>query len=377
MTAMKSPVSKVKYEERVFKDLAVSLHPSLAYWKYYSYPWLMHAMVNVSFRLKNKKTLGILADRVLEAAPYRLNDRAAALCVKAYLSLDNIDLSANQKKKLIVDLTREIDGLLLDPMGIRWRVSLLFVMAKLLQSMGQREKAKLIFLDCARVDVGSFGIHLSTKISESYYLAGRIACFDGDHAEALRIWGEGVEYGEVLLRSSLKEILINPALPNLFNSGDGVREYTVAWDNIARCSNGLHLLKAGKRIDYHQLDGSLQSEFSIIHAQLLQNRQELSARTKLLEKTTVELDLANAELTARTQELVENRQELSARTKLLEKTTVELDLANAELTARTQELSAALSYIKINNQKKLDLILALKKFQLVKFFRLLSSFFNL
>jgi 2-polyprenyl-3-methyl-5-hydroxy-6-metoxy-1,4-benzoquinol methylase len=338
MTAMKSPISRVKYRERVLSALTTCPHPSLAYSKYFSFPWLMYSMVNISYRLKNKDSLGFLADKVLKLDASHTNDRAAALCVRAYLALDNAALAANQKKKIIVDLRKAIDSLGFDPMGIRWRVSLLFVMAKLLQSIGQMEKAKLIFLECAHVDISSFGIHLSTKITESYYLAGKIACFNGARSEALRIWSEGVAYGQVLLGRNLSEIVINPDFPNMFNYGDGVREYTVAWDNIARCANGLHLLQTAESVSYCQLDSSLQSEYSIIHAQLVENRQELATRSKLLEQTTIQLDLANAELGTRTQELVENRQELATRSKLLEQTTIQLDLANAELGTRTQEL---------------------------------------
>jgi hypothetical protein len=40
-------------------------HPSLAYAQTYSNPWLMHAMVNVGFRLRNPAALGQLADSVM------------------------------------------------------------------------------------------------------------------------------------------------------------------------------------------------------------------------------------------------------------------------------------------------------------------------
>ena len=317
MTAMKSPISRAKYKERVFQVASSTAHPSLAYSKYFSFPWLMHAMVNITYRLKNKESLGLLADKVLEFDSSRANDKAAALCVKAYLALGNICLAANQKKKLIADLRRAVDSLDFDPMGIRWRVSLLFVKAKLFQSIGQREEAKLTFLECAHVDVMPFGIHLSTKITEAYYLAGKIACFSDTHAEALKIWSEGVAYGEVLLGRKLSEILINPDFPNIFNYGDGVREYIVAWDNIARCANGVHLLQTEGAVSYYHVDASFQSEYGIVHNHLAQNRQELASRSKLLEQTTTELDLANEELHTRTQELVENRQELASRSKLL------------------------------------------------------------
>lgn len=58
---------------------------------------------------------------------------------------------------------------------------------------------------------------------------------------ARSLWQHGVGYGEILLDVSLNDILIDPVFPNRFDHGDGVREYALAWDSLAKCANGLHL----------------------------------------------------------------------------------------------------------------------------------------
>ena len=134
-------------------------------------------------------------------------------------------------------------------MGLRWKVSLLFVKARLLQSIGRLAEARTAFEECARFDVREFGIHLATKPRKRHLVV------EADRLGARRPRGRARLLGEWCgLRghpapASLRDILINPGFPNRFNYGDGIREYTAAWDHIARCANGLHLLARGLGMD--------------------------------------------------------------------------------------------------------------------------------
>ncbi|MGR8997955.1 MAG: methyltransferase domain-containing protein, partial [Gammaproteobacteria bacterium] len=283
MTAMKSPLEgKQPYEERVFANIATSGHPSIRYSEFFDNPWLMYAMVNYSYRLKNAAALELLAKQVMDSMASSSNDYAAALCVKAYKVCERIHESADEAEAILSKIEQITNLPRKDSMGLRWTVSLLFVKGKLLQATGRLEMAKEAFVKCSKIDVREFGIHLATKTTEALYLAGRIAYSLGDREEARMHWRSGIEYGKMLLNVSLDDVLINPDFPNRFNHGDGVREYTVAWDNIARCANGIHLLNVDEYLDFSALDNCHQTEYTSVTNELIAARQTLAETTSLL-----------------------------------------------------------------------------------------------
>ncbi len=341
MAAMKSPLgAKHKYRERVFHNIAQTGHPSIRYAEFYHNPWLMHAMVNVTYRLKNEDALTKLTNAVMSSSPKTSNDYAAALCIKAYRMLDCIFQNANEVGEFIAQIDDVIANPPHGPMGVRWKVSLLFVKAKLHQYLGQFTHARESFVQCASQDIRSFGVHLATKTTEAWFSAGKIAYVSGDQEEARSCWERGVDYGNVLLSASLDDIVINRSFPNRFNHGDGVRECTVAWDNIARCANGLHLLKQGRRFDLAALESCFQTEYSIVTRDVIESRQQLLERTQdlvamrqILTQRTELLEQSNKEIVERTQDLVATRKTLVERTVLLEQT-------NKDLLERTQDLVA-------------------------------------
>ena len=339
MTAMKSPLEYTSpYEERVFANIATSGHPSIRYSEFFINPWLMNAMVNLGCRLKNDKALEDVALSAMSISPKSTNDYAAALCVMAYRILDRCFQDSAAAEEIISKIDAVTANPPSGPMGFRWKVSLLFIKAKLLQTLGDLGQAKMTFVECASHDVRCFGIHLATKTTEAWFMAGRLAHAMGDTDEARSCWERGVESGAVLLSVSIDDILVNRSFPNRFNHGDGVREYTLSWDNIARCANGLHLLKQGRQFDYTALDNCFQSEYSTVTRDLFSCRSQLLGRTEKLVETrqilverTARLEQCNTDLLEITRDLVETRQTLVERTALLEQ-------ANKDLLERTEDL---------------------------------------
>jgi 2-polyprenyl-3-methyl-5-hydroxy-6-metoxy-1,4-benzoquinol methylase/tetratricopeptide (TPR) repeat protein len=330
MTAMKSPLeADMPYRERVFENLASTAHPSVRYAEYFVNPWIMHAMVNAEYRLKNSVALEKLATDVMATYPMTSNDYAAALCVRAYRVLQKHD--QNLRKSIIDNIDQLIDVAPSNPMALRWRVSLLFVKAKLLEVSGDLIGAKELFGECSQIDVREFGVHLATKTTEAAYLAGALAYSLGDPSEARRYWQRCADIGRQLLSAKLADILINPDFPNLFNHGDGVREYAVAWDNIARCANGVHLLHFDNPIAYSALNNSHQTEYSGVTADLIATRQTLAERT-------VPMELLGKDLDERTEELVSIRRTLAERSELLAHTGQELQQRTAELVSNRETL---------------------------------------
>lgn len=363
MVGMKSPLSpSSRYQEKVFGNIARSGHPSIGYAAAFRYPWLMHAMVNSEYRLKDAQRLEALADHVISSLAHSSNDYAAALCVKAYAVLNHTTTSIQRTTVLLGNINDVIALNRTDAMGLRWRVSLLFVKGKLLQACGDFGQAKSAFAACSAIDVRPFGIHLATKTTEAFYLAGKLAHAVGDLEEAKHYWEAGVAYADVLRSASVNDILIDRDFPNLFNHGDGIREYSLAWDNLARCANGIHLLKQPHGFDHIALDNCHQTEYSGVTADLIRTRETLIERTELLEKTSRDLRQQTEELLAvrqdvlehskhlkntssdlidRTRELVETRATLMERTKLLEQYARELAARDAELLSKEQSSQLA------------------------------------
>ena len=327
MSAMKSPLAPAAhpYIERAFAAAAANGHPSLAYAQTYANPWLMHAMVNVGFRLRNPVALSKLADDVMQRHAEHTHDHASALCVKAYRMLETSGLPEVQ------DMLTRLERVRLaqpdTPMGLRWHVSLLFVQAQLCKARGDFQQAQALFAKCGSIDVRPFGIHLATKTTEALYQAGRLALTQGQTESARTHWREALALGELLLKTTVQEIVISPEGPNTYHNGDGVREYTVAWDNIAKSANGLHWLS---RDDVALFAGeiamSAQYEYTLIQADLQAERTQLhqlkaqyAATHKLLVERTHALERASNDLLERTIDLVHTRADLVERTLRLEK----------------------------------------------------------
>lgn len=383
MVGMKSPFATATYQERVFDHVAASGHPSVQYAEEYANPWLGLSMITIGQRASSASLRERYAASVLTQAAAGSADEGAALCVQAYALLE----SSLPSSTLVDALLVRIDNYLQAPgkgrMVLRWRVSLAYVKAAVLRAQGKLDAAIDAFVTCARIDAAAFGVHLLTKTTASWFEAGRLALALGRGQQARDLWLQGLEVGRRLLSVSLEDVLLLPEHPNLFNHGDGIREYALAWDNLARCANGIHLLAAGGEIDVRALDASFSNEYEIVtrdqiegRAQLRHRdvelgklRSELHGRTLRLENVAVELVNRTDELVSvrkilvdRTQQLENVSAQLSERTRLLEESeartralqaelddlrsllverTDALDIASRELIDRTERLEAA------------------------------------
>jgi len=352
MVGMKSPFAAATYEERVFDHVAASGHPSVQYAEEYANPWLGLSMITIGQRASSAALRGRYAANVLTQAAAGSADEGAALCVQAYALLE----SALPSSTLVDALLVRIDYYLQAPgegqMVLRWRVSLAYVKAAVLRAQGKLDAAIDAFVACARIDAAAFGVHLLTKTTASWFEAGRLALALGRGQQARDLWLQGLEVGRRLLSVSLEDVLLRPEHPNLFNHGDGIREYALAWDNLARCANGIHLLAAGGEIDVRALDASFANEYEIVtrdqaegRAQLRYRDVELGTLRSELHGRTLRLENAAADLVNRTDELVSVRKTLIDRTHQLEDVSAQLSERTRlleESEARAQALQAEL-----------------------------------
>jgi len=345
MVGMKSPFAQAPYEERVFGNVASSGHPSVRYADEYLNPWLGLSMITIGQRASSGALRAAYAARVLEQAPVSSADYGAALCVRAYALLEGSLPPVAEVDPLLAEIDRYIAQSSEGRMPLRWRVSLAFVKAAVLRAQGRLERALEAFVDCAQSQAGAFGVHLLTKTTASWFEAGRLALALGDAGRARQLWTRGLEVGHELLSVSLQDVLLVPEHPNLFNHGDGVREYALAWDNLARCANGIHLLAGEGPVDMRSLQASFSGEYETVTGDLRSARDQLRERDLALgalrseiHGRTQRLEVTSAELLGRTEELVSVRGTLVERTHLLEGSLGQLSRTQDELTARTQEL---------------------------------------
>ncbi len=340
IVGMKSPIDAASaYRETVFANVAKANSPVAHFGQHYDNPWLAHALVHVGYRLRDRAELKNVARRVLDGSRAESADRGAALCVLAYLAL------AQSDQPWPDSLLKQIDAYQLvasdNPHVLRWQISLAFVQGRMAMARGDFLAALLHFECCMKTDSLRFSPHLGTKTCEAAYLAGRLSIALHAPENAAKFWRAGVDFGERLTSTHWTDVLVNPEFPNLFDHGDGAREFVLALDFVTRCANGLHLLqraKAGIPVDWRLLDGSFQHLAQALQADL----QASQAAVRVL---NIEVDEARAELRRRTRDcesavsgLMDRTRELAIERDELLKRTNELDQARAELVSRTGEL---------------------------------------
>lgn len=341
MVGMKSPFATTAYRERAFDHVAASGHPSVSYAQEYANPWLGLSMITIGQRASSPQLRGQYAAGVLARAPAGSADEGAALCVQAYALLE----SSLPPSAEVDALMARIDGYL-QASGegrtiLRWRVSLAYVKALLLRAQGRLEAALDAFVACARIDAGAFGVHLFTKTTAAWFHAGRLALALGRQPQARELWEQGLGVGRVLLSVSLEDVLLLPAYPNLFNHGDGIREYALAWDNLARCANGIHLLAAGGLVDTRALDASFTGEYEIVTRDLMDSRTQLGVRDEELGKVRSELSGRTQRLERAASDLINRTNDLISARKVLIERTRQLEAVSRDLTERTGYLEAS------------------------------------
>ncbi|MDR6673330.1 methyltransferase domain-containing protein [Xanthomonas sp. 1678] len=368
MVGMKSPFAAATYEERVFDHVAASGHPSVQYAQEYANPWLGLSMITIGQRASSAALRGRYAASVLKQAAAGSADEGAALCVQAYALLESVLPSSTTVDALLGRIDNYIQAPGEGRMVLRWRVSLAYVKAAVLRAQGKLDAAIDAFVACARIDAGAFGVHLLTKTTASWFEAGRLALALGREEQAHDLWLQGLEVGRRLLSVSLDDVLLLPEHPNLFNHGDGIREYALAWDNLARCANGIHLLAAGGEIDVRALDASFANEYEIVtrdqqegRSQLRYRDVELGTLRSELHDRTLRLENATTDLVSRTDELVSVREILIDRTRQLEDVSAQLSERTRlleESDARTRALQAELDELRsllVERTEALDL----------------------
>lgn len=336
---------------------------------YYSRPAIIPGLTLLPLRIRSSSLLTKECFRTLGQANPDSADYGAALCVIVYQQISGrVDPRAmGDEVAAYLRLTPQNRHVL------RWQISLAFASALLNLRLGRLDQARDLFAFCVDKDALVSCIHLATKTTEAYFWLGWLAFCRDDVTNAHKWWLAGVQFGRRLMTQDLRAVLINPEWPNLFGYGDGLRELIYSLENVAKCANGIHVLRRDSgvtsaawedvnncfhfqlesymlaleraRLQMWRVSGDLHQaseENSTLRGDLLKAREELASRTrkfeeaisrfdKRAESSCVEIDRLRQENDVLREDLIAVRRELASRTRRLEEA-----LAHPELEALRQ-----------------------------------------
>ncbi len=202
LVLMKDPVGADKRRYRESAHPTYSDKPGVnitAFERDYDNPWLVRAIVSIGMRSRNPHILEDIAKRTLEIARPGSADTGAALTVLAYRLLEGDSITDDQRQEMIKRIVQYQDKADDNPHGIRWRISSLYVAARLAMAGGHRRQARELFLRCASLDATGFSPLLATKTVDALFHAGLLALNDNDIALAGECWhGAHLEIQRVL-----------------------------------------------------------------------------------------------------------------------------------------------------------------------------------
>lgn len=192
--AMRSPIDgeSIPYRETQFPVFEQPTWNVTAFGRDYRNPWLIRGMIDITHRLHDRSALVGLAERVLSGVPSDAHDAGAALCVIGYQMLEVEALSYEEVEQFARRVDFYLQGLPQTPLGVRWRISLLFVLGKLWMGRGNFSAASLTLERCVELDPMRFSPLLCNRTVEARLLLGVISVGMGRKDVAADHWRAGI-----------------------------------------------------------------------------------------------------------------------------------------------------------------------------------------
>jgi 2-polyprenyl-3-methyl-5-hydroxy-6-metoxy-1,4-benzoquinol methylase len=241
--AMKSPLveTPTPYEETV--HVGFDGRTSLVDFKqHYENPWIVHAMVELPWRVRDKPALAQVSRAVAASATEFSADRGAALAVKGYRLLEGEKLAEEMSSWLAqVTAYLALAHENINPHVRRWGVSLAYLRARIHEARGEELAALEAYRQVLDVDVRAITPTLGTKQADAALRSGMIAFRDGRSEDSISVWQHGLKLLFQCLQVDPIEFIGNREVPFVFSMNDLVE---IA-DGATRLANAIHAVAGG------------------------------------------------------------------------------------------------------------------------------------
>jgi SAM-dependent methyltransferase len=270
--------------------------------EHYDRPWLVPSMVEIPWRIRDRKLLESVAEEVIRESRPGSADQGAGLAVKGWRVLEDEGAESLAATRWLA----MADSYLADarasknPHVLRWCVSLDYLVARFLEARDDLDGASNGYQRVIKADVLSITPTLGTKLADASLRAGLLAFREGHEDQALLCWREGLDAVFQCLHSNPMEFIGNLESPYLFAMNDlvemtdGASLLANAIRTVASEGRGDRALKARRLASLRQqaLRSALlavQTQTGRLSVQLAQCLAERTAKTKLAESYADEL----------------------------------------------------------------------------------------
>uniref|UniRef100_UPI00258E3B10 hypothetical protein n=1 Tax=uncultured Herbaspirillum sp. TaxID=160236 RepID=UPI00258E3B10 len=221
--ATKSPLAKPRkaYVNSVHAGFLGRSH-LIDFAAYYDCPWLVHALVELPWRIRDKAALTVIAQEVIAYSSPDSADMGCALAVFGWRVFEDVGPKNGAAEEWLESAESYIDSARNNPnphVG-RWRVSLDYLRGRFLEARGEVASAIAAYCHVADADVLPITPTLGTKVADAALRAGILAFREGRSEDAIVLWQRGLDSVFSCLRADPMEFLGNPDKPFFFSMND-------------------------------------------------------------------------------------------------------------------------------------------------------------
>jgi len=261
--------------------------------EFYQNPWLVHALVEIPYRLHDKSLLRDLAGRAGASFPSGSAEFGASLAVSGYALLEQgvLDGAALAAwRHGYVDFLRQGDAVA-NPHVARWKVSLAFLSGRLHLAEGSLRLAAEDFQRVSVSEVTHITPTLGTKVIEAAYRHGAIMFSLGEFDAARVSWKHGIHRARECLSEDWVEFYGDLDAPLEFSMNDAVEIV----DQAARCAAALRATSGVSGISQHDALAmverrSLRSALTLITSDLVSALDDKKVQAERLREAITTCD---------------------------------------------------------------------------------------
>lgn len=209
----------------------------------YDNPYLYRSLIQMGERMSDDEKLIRMALMVAKSARADSPDRGGAIAVLGYRVLEGRGADAAPEIMALIDSYLEAAVAAQDPHAQRWRLSLEFLAARLMEMTGDRDAALDWYAKAGRRDWRGFSPLLATKTIAAGFYEGRLHLFAGDEASARRCFEHGLREALAAAAWPPDQVVGDFARPLPF----GMQELAEVVDMGAQCATALANLHLWKR----------------------------------------------------------------------------------------------------------------------------------